>query len=56
MAALANARNLAANATVQNRSQATTLVIIVQAGDQIRRDWAQGDFQIAGHVAGTDCT
>jgi glucose/mannose transport system substrate-binding protein len=32
------------------------MVITGQAGGQIMGDWAQGEFQIAGQVAGTDYT
>jgi glucose/mannose transport system substrate-binding protein len=50
----ANARKLAANSNVQDWNQATNLVITGQAGGQIMGDWAQGEFQIAGKVAGQD--
>ena len=47
---------LAATSTVQDWNQATNLVITDQAGGQIMGDWAQGEFQVAGEVAGTDYT
>ena len=42
--------------TVQDWNQATNLVITDQAAGQIMGDWAQGEFQVAGEVAGTDYT
>ncbi len=54
--AAANARALAANSNVQDWNQATNLVITGQAGGQIMGDWAQGEFQMAGQVAGQDYT
>lgn len=54
--AAADARNLAAKSTVQDWNQATNLVISDQAAGQIMGDWAQGEFQVAGEVAGTDYT
>jgi glucose/mannose transport system substrate-binding protein len=54
--AAANARKLAAKSNVQDWNQATNLVISGQAGGQIMGDWAQGEFQVAGQVAGTDYT
>lgn len=54
--AAADARKLAAKSTVQDWNQATNLVITGQAGGQIMGDWAQGEFQVAGQVAGTDYT
>jgi glucose/mannose transport system substrate-binding protein len=50
------ARMLAAKSNVQDWNQATNLVITDQAGGQIMGDWAQGEFQVAGEVAGTDYT
>ena len=47
---------MAAKSTVQDWNQATNLVITDQAGGQIMGDWAQGEFQVAGEVAGTDYT
>jgi glucose/mannose transport system substrate-binding protein len=54
--AIDDARKLAANSKVQDWNQATNMVITGQAGGQIMGDWAQGEFQIAGQVAGTDYT
>ncbi len=50
------ARGLAAKSNVQDWNQATSLVINGEAGGQIMGDWAQGEFQVAGQVAGTDYT
>ncbi|MBA3326472.1 MAG: carbohydrate ABC transporter substrate-binding protein [Rhodobacteraceae bacterium] len=50
------ARKLAANSKVQEWNQATNLVITGQAGGQLMGDWAQGEFQVAGQVAGEDYT
>jgi glucose/mannose transport system substrate-binding protein len=49
-----DARNLAQGSNVQDWNQATNLVITGQAGAQIHGDWAQGEFQVAGQVAGED--
>lgn len=54
--AAADARKLAAKSNVQDWNQATNLVITGQAGGQIMGDWAQGEFQVAGQVAGKDYT
>ena len=54
--AAADARAFAANSNVQDWNQATNLVITGQAGGQIMGDWAQGEFQVAGQVAGEDYT
>jgi len=54
--AVAKARLLAAKSTVQDWNQATNLVITGEAGGQIMGDWAQGEFQVANQVAGTDYT
>jgi glucose/mannose transport system substrate-binding protein len=54
--AAANARKLRAKSNVQDWNQATNLVITGQAGAQIMGDWAQGEFQVAGQVAGQDYT
>jgi glucose/mannose transport system substrate-binding protein len=54
--AIDDARRMAANSKVQDWNQATNMVITGQAGGQIMGDWAQGEFQIAGQVAGTDYT
>ncbi|NAZ38020.1 ABC transporter substrate-binding protein [Rubellimicrobium sp. CFH 75288] len=48
------AREMAQGSNVQEWQQATNLVITGQAGGQIMGDWAQGDFQVAGQVAGED--
>jgi glucose/mannose transport system substrate-binding protein len=48
------ARKLSAKSNVQDWNQATNLVITGQAGGQIMGDWAQGEFQVAGQVAGKD--
>jgi glucose/mannose transport system substrate-binding protein len=50
------ARSMAANSKVQDWNQATNLVITGQAAGQIMGDWAQGEFQVAGQVAGKDYT
>lgn len=55
-AAADNARKMAAKSNVQDWNQATNLVITGQAGGQIMGDWAQGEFQVAGKVAGKDYT
>lgn len=55
-AAVADARKLAAKSNVQDWNQATNLVITGEAGGQIMGDWAQGEFQVAGQVAGEDYT
>ncbi|MCG6901329.1 MAG: ABC transporter substrate-binding protein [Rhodobacter sp.] len=55
-AAADDARKMAANSSVQDWNQATNLVITGKAGGQIMGDWAQGEFQVAGQVAGTDYT
>jgi glucose/mannose transport system substrate-binding protein len=54
--ALAQAREMSQGSNVQNWNEATNLVITDQAGAQIMGDWAQGEFQVAGEVAGTDYT
>jgi glucose/mannose transport system substrate-binding protein len=48
------ARELRAGSNVQDWNQATNLVITGQAGGQIMGDWAQGEFAVAGQVAGKD--
>lgn len=50
------ARSLAKDSNVQDWNLATNLVITDQAGGQIMGDWAQGEFQVAGEVAGQDYT
>jgi glucose/mannose transport system substrate-binding protein len=52
--AAANARDFARESNVQDWNLATNLVITDQAGAQIMGDWAQGEFQVAGEVAGED--
>ncbi|QYK41811.1 MAG: carbohydrate ABC transporter substrate-binding protein [Paracoccaceae bacterium] len=52
--AIEAARGMAAKSTVQDWNQATSLVISGEAAGQIMGDWAQGEFQIAGLVAGKD--
>lgn len=54
--AAADARALSKDSTVQDWNQATNLVITGQAGGQLMGDWAQGEFQVAGKVAGKDYT
>jgi glucose/mannose transport system substrate-binding protein len=54
--AVADARALAVGSNVQDWNQATNLVISDQAAGQIMGDWAQGEFQVAGEVAGKDYT
>lgn len=48
------ARGLSAGLNVQDWNQATAAVINDTAGAQIMGDWAQGEFAVAGKVAGTD--
>lgn len=52
--AAGDAREMSINSKVQDWNQATNMVISGQAGGQIMGDWAQGEFQIAGQVAGED--
>jgi glucose/mannose transport system substrate-binding protein len=54
--AVAQAREMSQGSNVQNWNEATNLVITDAAGAQIMGDWAQGEFQVAGEVAGTDST
>ena len=54
--AAAQARLFAQNSKVQDWNLATNLVITGQAGGQIMGAWAQGEFQVAGQVAGEDYT
>ena len=54
--AAAAARELARGSNVQDWNLATNLVITNKAGGQIMGDWAQGEFQVAGQVAGEDYT
>ncbi len=51
-----DARKMAVNSNVQDWNQATNMVITGAAGGQIMGDWAQGEFQVAGQVAGEDYT
>jgi len=51
-----DARRMSAKSNVQDWNQATNMVITGQAGGQIMGDWAQGEFQVAGQVAGKDYT
>ncbi|SMC82760.1 ABC transporter substrate-binding protein [Rhizobium sp. RU36D] len=51
-----DARRLSKGSNVQDWNQATNLVITGKAGGQIMGDWAQGEFQLAGQVAGKDYT
>ncbi|OED50558.1 ABC transporter substrate-binding protein, partial [Rhodobacteraceae bacterium (ex Bugula neritina AB1)] len=53
-AAAASARDMAANSNVQNWNDATNMLITGKAGGQIMGDWAQGEFAVAGQVAGED--
>ena len=52
--AVASARELARDSNVQDWNLATNMVITDTAGGQIMGDWAQGEFQVAGEVAGKD--
>lgn len=54
--ASAEARKLASKSTVQDWNQATNMVINGDAAGQIMGDWAQGEFAVAGKVAGKDYT
>ncbi len=47
-----DARKMAKGSNVQDWNQATNLVITGKAGGQSMGDWAQGEFQVAGQVAG----
>jgi glucose/mannose transport system substrate-binding protein len=47
---------MSAKSNVQDWNQATNMVITGQAAGQIMGDWAQGEFQVAGQVAGEDYT
>lgn len=51
-----DARRMSKNTNVQDWNQATNMVITAKAGGQIMGDWAQGEFQVAGQVAGKDYT
>lgn len=52
--AAAQAREWSRGTNVQDWNQATNMVITGQAGAQIMGDWAQGEFALAGQVAGQD--
>ncbi|MFN7026918.1 MAG: ABC transporter substrate-binding protein [Pseudorhizobium sp.] len=52
--AAAQARDMSAGSNVQDWNQATNMVITGKAGGQVMGDWAQGEFQMAGQVAGED--
>jgi len=54
--AAVEARGFAAESKVQDWNEATNLVITGRAAAQIMGDWAQGEFQVAGQVAGEDYT
>lgn len=49
-----DARKMAKDSNVQDWNQATNMVITGKAGAQSMGDWAQGEFQVAGQVAGKD--
>lgn len=51
-----DARRMSKGTNVQDWNQATNMVITGKAGGQIMGDWAQGEFALAGKVAGTDYT
>ncbi len=51
-----DARRMSKGTNVQEWNQATNMVITGKAGGQIMGDWAQGEFQVAGQVAGNDYT
>jgi glucose/mannose transport system substrate-binding protein len=51
-----DARKMSKGTNVQDWNQATNLVITGKAAGQIMGDWAQGEFQVAGKVAGKDYT
>ncbi len=53
-AAADDARKMAKGSNVQDWNQATNMVITAKAGGQSMGDWAQGEFQVAGQVAGED--
>ncbi|WP_172292167.1 ABC transporter substrate-binding protein [Pseudoruegeria sp. HB172150] len=52
--AAADAREMSQGSNVQDWNQATNMVITGAAGGQVMGDWAQGEFQVAGQVAGED--
>ena len=49
-----DARRMSKGTNVQDWNQATNMVITGKAGGQIMGDWAQGEFALAGKVAGKD--
>ncbi|MFO1144027.1 MAG: ABC transporter substrate-binding protein [Amaricoccus sp.] len=51
-----DARKLAKGSSIQTWNEATAMVIAGKAGGQSMGDWAQGEFQVANKVAGTDYT
>ena len=51
-----DARRMSKGTNVQDWNEATNLVITGKAAGQIMGDWAQGEFQLAGQVAGKDYT
>ncbi|MFC3076064.1 ABC transporter substrate-binding protein [Shinella pollutisoli] len=51
-----DARRMSKGTNVQDWNQATNLVITGKAGGQIMGDWAQGEFALAGQIAGKDYT
>lgn len=51
-----DARKMSAKTNQQDWNQATNMVITGKAGGQIMGDWAQGEFAVAGQVAGKDYT
>ncbi|UPA23227.1 ABC transporter substrate-binding protein [Shinella oryzae] len=51
-----DARRMSKGTNVQDWNQATNMVITGKAGGQIMGDWAQGEFALAGQVAGKDYT
>ena len=55
-AAAHDARAMSKGTNVQDWNQATNMVITGKAGGQIMGDWAQGEFALAGQVAGKDYT
>ena len=52
--AFADARALSRDSKVAQWNEATNLVLTGRAAAQIMGDWAQGEFQVAGKVAGVD--
>ncbi|MFY0621355.1 MAG: carbohydrate ABC transporter substrate-binding protein [Pelagimonas sp.] len=55
-AAADTARQMSANSNVSDWNLATAKVINGEAGGQIMGDWAQGEFAVAGKIAGEDYT